>query len=85
MRSAAEMAELFRDQPEAIANTERIAERCQFDLTRDLDYRFPDYPAPPGETPQSYLRNICQQAAALRPPATRSRSPSTHTPAARVR
>ena len=69
MRSAAEMASAtggFRDQPEAIVNTERIAERCQFDLTRDLDYRFPDYPAPPGETPQSYLRKICQQAAALR-------------------
>jgi error-prone DNA polymerase len=71
MRSAAEMASAtggFRDQPDAIANTERIAERCQFDLTRDLDYRFPDYPAPPGETPQSYLRKICQREAALRYP-----------------
>jgi error-prone DNA polymerase len=71
MRSAAEMASAtggFRDQPDAIANAERIAERCQFDLTRDLDYRFPDYPAPPGETPQSYLRKICQQEAALRYP-----------------
>ena len=58
-----EMAELFRDYPEAIANTVRIAERCQFDLTRDLDYRFPDYPVPDGETPESYLRKICYDEA----------------------
>lgn len=62
-----EMAELFRpcgrasarDYPEAVANTIRIAERCQFDLTRDLDYRFPDYPVPEGETQESYLRKLC--------------------------
>ena len=68
LRPGAEMAELFRDQPQAIANAERIAERCQFDLTRDLDYRFPDSPAPEGETPESYLRQICHREAVLRYP-----------------
>ena len=68
LRPAAEMADLFRDQPAAIANTERIAERCQFDLTRDLDYRFPDCPVPEGETPESYLRQICHREAVLRYP-----------------
>ncbi len=68
LRSAAEMGDLFRDQPEALANTERIAERCQFDLTRDLDYRFPDRPVPEGETPESYLRQVCQREAVLRYP-----------------
>ena len=68
MRSSAEMAALFRDMPEAIANTERIAERCQFDLTRDLNYRFPDSPVPEGETQQSYLRKVCYNEAALRYP-----------------
>ncbi|MCH7952274.1 MAG: error-prone DNA polymerase [Chloroflexi bacterium] len=68
LRPPAEMAELFSDQPQAIANTERIAERCQFDLTRDLDYRFPDCPAPEGETPESYLRQICHREAVLRYP-----------------
>ncbi len=57
------MAELFRDHPEAVANTMRIAERCTFDLTRDLDYRFPDCPVPEGETPDSYLRKLCYQEA----------------------
>ena len=71
MRSSAEMTSAsggFRDQPGAIANTERIAERCQFDLTRDLDYRFPDSPVPEGETQQSHLRKICFHEAALRYP-----------------
>ena len=58
----------FREHPDALANTQRIAERCAFDLTRDLDYRFPDCPVPQGETPESYLRLICQREAALRYP-----------------
>ena len=59
LRPPTEMAALFRDYPEGLANTLRIAERCQFDLTRDLDYRFPDYSVPDGETPDSYLRTLC--------------------------
>jgi error-prone DNA polymerase len=66
LKPPAEMAELFRDYPEALANTLRIAERCTFDLTRDLDYRFPDYPVPEGETPDSYLRKLCYREAELR-------------------
>src|SRR3989304_10193346 len=60
------MADLFRDYPEAVANTLRIAERCRFDLTRDLDYRFPDCPVPESETPDSYLRKLCYREAAAR-------------------
>ena len=67
LKSPREMVGLFRDCPEAIANTLRIAERCAaFDLTRDLDYRFPDYPVPSGFTPESYLRHLCDQAALRR-------------------
>jgi len=43
-----------------------IAERCTFDLTRDLGYAFPDYPAPEGYTPQSYLEKLCYEAAVRR-------------------
>ncbi len=63
LKPPAGMAELFRDYPEAVANTARIAERCTFDLTRDLDYQFPDYPVPEGETPGSYLRELCYREA----------------------
>ena len=61
-----EMAELFAGRPEALANSLRIAERCSFDLTRDLGYRFPDYPVPAGATPQSHLEELCRQAAVRR-------------------
>ncbi len=44
LRPPAELAACFRDRPDALANTLRIAERCAaFDLTRDLGYTFPDF------------------------------------------
>ncbi len=44
LRPPGEVAALFRDRPDAVANTLVIAERCRaFDLTRDLGYRFPDF------------------------------------------
>ncbi len=54
-----EMTGLVRNFPKALSNTMRIAERCQFDLSRDLDYQFPDAPVPVGETSESYLRKLC--------------------------
>ena len=55
MKPPAVMASLFAEIPEAITNTLVVAERCKFDLARDLDYRFPDYPVPDGYTPDTYL------------------------------
>ena len=55
LKSPAEMAALFRDLPGAVAASRAIAERCAFQLS-DMGYRFPDYPIPPGETADSYLR-----------------------------
>jgi len=57
---------LFHECPEALANTLEIAERCTLDLTRELSYTFPDYPAPEGHTPQSYLEKLCHEAAVRR-------------------
>jgi error-prone DNA polymerase len=68
LKPPAEMAELFAEFPQAIANTRRIAERCRFDLTRDLEYRFPETPVPEGDTAESYLRKLCRQDAARRYP-----------------
>ncbi len=39
--SAAEAAARFRDHPEAVAESERLAERLRFDLTRELGYSYP--------------------------------------------
>ena len=55
LKSPAEMAALFRDLPSAVAASRAIADRCAFQLC-DMGYRFPDYPLPPNETPDSYLR-----------------------------
>ncbi|HVN27619.1 MAG TPA: PHP domain-containing protein, partial [Candidatus Binataceae bacterium] len=57
LKTPAEMAALFKDLPDAVARTREVADRCEFTLT-DLGYRFPDYPLPPGETPDSYLRAL---------------------------
>src|SRR5437762_6874703 len=44
LRPPQEVETLFRDCPDAVANTLVLAERCrEFDLTRDLGYRFPDF------------------------------------------
>jgi error-prone DNA polymerase len=39
--SADEAAVRFRDHPEAVVETERLAERLRFDLTRELGYSYP--------------------------------------------
>ena len=66
LKSPQQMAGLFRSYPEAIDNTLRIAERCTFDLTSDLGYQFPDHQVPDGHTPQTYLEELCYQAAQRR-------------------
>ena len=57
LKSLAAIATLFRDLPRAAGATREIAARCEFTLS-DLDYRFPDYPVPTGETANSYLRML---------------------------
>ncbi len=66
LKSHAQMQRLFRECPEAISNTLRVAERCDFDLSTDLGYTLPDPAVPDGYTPESYLRRLCYEAAARR-------------------
>ena len=49
LKSGAEMAHLFRDYPEAIANTAEVSAQLGFELT-DLGYEFPRYPVPYGQS-----------------------------------
>ncbi|HVQ25966.1 MAG TPA: error-prone DNA polymerase, partial [Planctomycetota bacterium] len=62
LKTPAEMAALFRDRPEWLAESRRIAERCEFTLA-DLGYRFPDYPLEPGDTPIGLLRRLTMDGA----------------------
>lgn len=67
LKSPDEMGMLFREHPKAIANTVKIADRCEFDLTSDAIYDFPSYDfLPPGYTESTYLRKICEEAAIRR-------------------
>ncbi|QWG15857.1 error-prone DNA polymerase [Bradyrhizobium sediminis] len=52
-----EMARLFRDAPEAIAETKRFADRITFSLDQ-LKYQYPDEPVPPGKTAQRHLEDL---------------------------
>jgi error-prone DNA polymerase len=52
-----QMKALFADLPEALLNTERIAERLEFSLS-DLGYEFPRFPVSTGETMDGQLRKL---------------------------
>jgi error-prone DNA polymerase len=55
LRASGEMAALFRDVPNAIANTVELSNRLRFELS-DLGYEFPRFPVSDGETMDSFLR-----------------------------
>lgn len=55
LKNAAQMRDLFRDLPEAVANTVRLAGRLDFTL-EDLGYEFPSFPVPSGHDTGSFLR-----------------------------
>ena len=57
LKSASEMARLFADYPQAIANTAELASRCTFSL-KELTYEYPDEIAPNGEDPQARLERL---------------------------
>jgi len=57
LKPAGEMARLFRDYPEAIAETMRFARRIDFSPDQ-LKYQYPDEPVPPGKTAQQHLEDL---------------------------
>ena len=63
LKPAAEMARLFRDYPDAIAETVRFADRISFSLDQ-LKYQYPDEPVPPGKTAQGHLEDLTWQGVA---------------------
>jgi error-prone DNA polymerase len=57
LKTPKEMARLFRDWPEAIAETMRFADSIAFSLDQ-LKYQYPDEPVPPGKTAQGHLEDL---------------------------
>ena len=66
LKTPAQMQRLFRERPDALANTLRIAERCAFNLSADLGYTLPAPQFPEGYSAESFLRRLCMEAAQRR-------------------
>ncbi len=65
LKSPEEMEELFADLPEAIANTQRIADLCNLELDFS-QLRIPEFKTPDGMTPEEYLEKLCRDGLAAR-------------------
>jgi error-prone DNA polymerase len=65
LKSGGQMAALFPDQPQALANAARLAERCHFDLQYGLQ-DLPHFPTPHGMSSGAYLRRLCEEGLAGR-------------------
>jgi error-prone DNA polymerase len=81
LRSAAAMARRFADLPDAVTNAGELALRLSFTL-KDLGYRFPESPLPPGHTALTYLRELTEAGVrrryGTRPLAERARRQVAH-------
>jgi len=60
LRTPQEMSTLFGEVPEALSNTQLIADRCQVDLGMK-GYHLPLFPVPEGCTADTYLRKLCEE------------------------
>ncbi len=67
LKSPSEMARLFRDYPDALAETARLFDVINFDLSQ-LAYEYPHEPCPPGYTPQDWLAELVATRAAAQWP-----------------
>lgn len=57
-KSPEEMRESFKAHPEAIANTQEVADRCNLEIELG-DYHFPEFPVPEGQTLETMFVDAC--------------------------
>src|SRR5262250_1272733 len=67
-KSAAEMAQVFREVPDALSRTVDIAQRCNVKIER-IPSPFPEFKVPPGHTAGSYFERVVREGFASRLPA----------------
>jgi DNA polymerase-3 subunit alpha len=60
LKSPDEMAALYPETPDAITNTQRIAEMCEFEMDFS-QLHLPKYKVPDGLTADEYLTRLCQE------------------------
>ena len=75
LRTPQEMAALFADVPEALANSVEIARRCSLTLTLG-EVRLPQYPLPAGVSTEEFLRAEAARGLSARFPAAVSAPPA---------
>ena len=67
LKSPAELARLFRDCPDAVAQTEALLARIEFSLDQ-LRYEYPHEPVPEGWDAMAWLEHLALEAARARHP-----------------
>jgi DNA polymerase III subunit alpha len=60
VKSADEMARIFKDSPGVLKRTMEIAERCNLKL-HAVESPFPDFAVPEGHTTASYFEQVCRE------------------------
>ena len=60
LRSTEEMEALFSGYPDAVENTQCIADRCRLEFTFGK-YHLPEFKLPPGYDSPTYLRKLCDE------------------------
>ena len=68
LRPPQDMIEWFKDTPEAIENTQKIAAECDFEFTLGK-YQLPHFSVPGGQKPEDFLRELCEIGLKKRYPA----------------
>ena len=67
LKSEQEMATLFPNQPDAIANTQKVADRCNLEIEFGK-YHLPQFQIPEGYTNWTYFEKLCREGFAARYP-----------------
>ena len=58
MKSPEQMADEFKEYPEALVNTQKIADACDFKMELGKT-KLPTFPLPEGKTAEEYLEELC--------------------------
>ncbi len=77
LKTPEEMAVVFKDYPEALANSVRIAERCNVDLSGTINH-LPNFDVPPGFTVDDYFEHIVREGFEQRLPRLQELSARGH-------
>jgi DNA polymerase-3 subunit alpha len=83
-KTAAEMAQVFGELPEALSRTVDIAARCNVKIER-IPNPFPEFKVPEGHTSSSYFEKVVREGFATRVPGAPTKTRHTCESACRIR